>query len=259
MDPLALNSNGSGAVVAVGPVLQNISYPLGSFEYMSRLQGRFVAGGYTLDNDLYLFNYDWRLGITENAAKLSKKISDVIRYTGALKVNIVAHSFGGLIAKKYILDTGASQKIDKAIFVGVPNLGTPQAAKTLMFGDNFGFPLLNQDEIRNIAQNMPSIYQALPSKEYFKHQPGYYDDITNIANPGILDYTRSKAMLVSLSKNSRLLDEAEALHDALDNFDYKTLGVDLYNIVGCGIFTVKTITKMFSGSAFSNKEVFEST
>ncbi|MEK7651612.1 MAG: hypothetical protein AAB351_00155, partial [Patescibacteria group bacterium] len=254
MDPLALNSNGSGPIIAIGPVLQNISYPLGSFEYMSRLQGRFVAGGYTLDNDLYLFNYDWRLGITENAAKLSKKISDVIRYTGALKVNIVAHSFGGLIAKKYILDTGASQKIDKAIFVGVPNLGTPQAAKTLMFGDNFGFPLLNQDEIRNIAQNMPSIYQALPSKEYFKHQPGYYDDITNIANSGILDYTRSKAMLVSLSKNSRLLDEAEALHDVLDNFDYKTLGVDLYNIVGCGVFTVKTITKMFSGAPSLTKK-----
>lgn len=248
MDPLGLNTDGSGSAIAVGPVLQSINYPLGSFEYMTKLQDRFIAGGYAIDSDLYLFNYDWRLGIKENSVKLAQKIFDVLRNTGTFKVNVVAHSYGGLIAKKYIIDAGTEQKIDKAIFVGVPNLGAPQAAKTLMFGDNFGFPLLNQDEIRSLAQNMPSIYQVLPSKEYFKHQPGFYDDITNIANPGILDYDRSKAMLVSLNKNSRLLDEAEALHDALDNFDYKTLGVDPYNIVGCGTFTVKTITKMFSGS-----------
>jgi len=248
MDPLGLNADGSGPVIAVGPVLQDINYPLGSFDYVKKLQERFILGGYAVNSDLYLFNYDWRLGIKENSVKLAQKISDVLRNTGAFKVNVVAHSYGGLITKKYIFDTGAEQKIDKAVFVGVPNLGAPQAAKTLMFGDNFNFPLLNQDEIRSLAQNMPSIYQVLPSKEYFKHQTGFYDDITNIANPGILDYDRSKAMLVSLSKNSRLLDEAEALHDALDNFDYKTLGVDLYNIVGCGTFTVKTITKMFSGA-----------
>ncbi len=248
MDPLGFNANGSGSLIAIGPVIQSINHPLGSIDYVKKLQDRLVLGGYAVDSALFYFNYDWRLGITENSLKLAQKISEVLSQTGALKVNIVAHSFGGLVAKKYVLDTGAEQKIDKAVFVGVPNLGAAAAAKTLMFGDNFDFPLLNQDEIRSIAQNMPSIYEVLPSKEYFKHQPGFYDDITNISNPGILDYERSKAMLVSLGKNSRLLDEAEALHDALDNLDLKTFGVNPYNIVGCGTFTVKTITKMFSGA-----------
>jgi hypothetical protein len=54
-------------------------------------------------------------------------------------------------------------------------------------------------------------------------------------------------MLIDLGKNLRLLNQAELSHtDDLDNMDYSKLPYHVYNITGCGEFTLKTINKMYT-------------
>src|SRR3989338_8342229 len=78
----------------------------------------------------------------------------------------------GLLTKDYIKEFGENN-INKLIFVGTPHLGAPKAGKVLIEGDNFDIPWLDSKTIKKIAKNFPSIYELLPSPEYFNHAPGY--------------------------------------------------------------------------------------
>ena len=70
-------------------------------------------------------------------------------------------------------------------------MGSPDAAKTLLFGSDagmaFGFNFTSQQtEIKKIARNMTSVYQLLPSERYFSDVGRYFDDLTQ---PLVPDYS----------------------------------------------------------------------
>lgn len=250
MDTLRLDSLGRPMNISVAPgeVIDKINYILGNLHYTDLLRADLEATGYHQDKNLFLLGYDWRLSVTDLAMVLQQKIQKILQDTGASAVDVVAHSMGGLILKQYILNTKeTSARVGKAIFIGVPNLGTPDAAKTLLFGDNLGLPFLNSDKIQFLAQNMASIFQMLPTREYYAQSAGFYDDLTNASSKGILNYDQSKSFLLGLGKNKKLLEDAENLHSQLDNLDFSGTNITSYNIVGCGMFTIKTINKMYYG------------
>lgn len=67
------------------------------------------------------------------AALLGKKVKDMIKQYGVDKINIVAHSFGGLIVQAYLLDRGADFdkkngvfefEVDKVLYLQTPFYGT---------------------------------------------------------------------------------------------------------------------------------------
>ena len=88
-------------------------------------------------------------------------------------MTIITHSNGGLIAKALVQklkDTNNPlyEKIDKIIFIGVPQVGTPEAFISLLHGVNVGKGfIMSANRARNIALNMPTIYNLLPSQNYF--------------------------------------------------------------------------------------------
>ncbi|MCK9351201.1 MAG: hypothetical protein WCT49_00900 [Candidatus Paceibacterota bacterium] len=88
------------------------------------------------------------------------------------KVNIIGHSMGGLLAKKLLVDhADIANMTDTLILVDSPQLGTPQAVATILHGTNENIPssfgLFSDAETgRRVAQNMPSVYTLLPSREY---------------------------------------------------------------------------------------------
>ncbi|MFA6077299.1 MAG: right-handed parallel beta-helix repeat-containing protein [Candidatus Paceibacterota bacterium] len=247
MDPLAFNLAGtpSDTSVTVGQVIGN---PEGRFDYTEGLVSEFLSRGYSTDTEFFMYPYDWRADIANNAdVALKKKIEDI---AGGGKIDIIAHSQGGLLVKKFLLNHPEDNaKIRKIVFIGTPNLGAPKAAKVLLSGDTMGVQLgvfgLSPIEVKNISQNMPSVYELLPSREYFSHSSGYLGkEILHrtYTENVIYDYDTTKSTLLSKGLNSALINNAENFHsNALDNFSFAGTGIDVWNIVGCQTATVMQV------------------
>jgi pimeloyl-ACP methyl ester carboxylesterase len=249
LDQLMMDNSGSALyAVTVGDIVRIVQYGIGHFDYSAGLIDLLHQQGYAENTNLFVFPYDWR----RDPDQLEGAISTELDHIAALnpqssKIDIIAHSYGGLVLKDYISKT-EDPRIGKIIFVGVPQLGAPEAAQALIFGDDLGLPIINSQEIYKIAQNMPMIYDLLPSAEYYQHTPGFFDDLSNIQSPTMMSYDTAKEMLVDMGKNLGLLNEAELNHtSAKDNMDFSTLPYQIFSLVGCGVFTEKTIDKMYEG------------
>jgi hypothetical protein len=140
--------------------------------------------------------------------------------------------------KKYVMDNPTSHNINKAVFVGVPNLGAPKAIKVLLKGDGFGIPWLADGEMQKISQNLPVVYDLAPSRKYYLEQTSpvkvlkgglLVDSVTNLDFFQTVEYLKNQKHL-----NAQAIDNATNLHsNEFDTFDLRTAGVDLYSIVGC--------------------------
>ncbi len=151
--------------------------------------------------------------------------------TGASKVNIIAHSMGGLLAKDYINSYG-KDSIDKLIFVGTPHLGAPKSARVLLAGDNMGIPWLNSDRVKEVVHNSPASYELLPGNSYFNSFQGY---IQKSGSGDLLNYNDSKSFLLS-NLNSNIMGMADSFWAKnLENTDLS--GIGAYNIAGCSTGT----------------------
>jgi pimeloyl-ACP methyl ester carboxylesterase len=120
------------------------------------------------------FAYDWRLGCEENAARLSAYLTSVERSYGdpALKVDLVAHSMGGLIARYFILYGGenvlglsdprpnwaGAMRVRKLVMLGTPNAGSAEAVLALIHGRRVGLARMPPD----LLATMPSMFELMP-------------------------------------------------------------------------------------------------
>ncbi|OGE84530.1 MAG: hypothetical protein A3B23_01445 [Candidatus Colwellbacteria bacterium RIFCSPLOWO2_01_FULL_48_10] len=191
----------------------------------------FTNNGYTENENLFIMPYDWRLDIEDNLDLIIDTVSDAFDNSPTGKVDIVAHSTGGLLVKTYLLQQEDTSYIDKVIFVGVPQIGAPKTFKALNHGDNMDNPILNSARVKIITRNMPGVYQLLPSREYFNLTGGYVYDMRNGVD--LLSYDETNDFMVedeNDDRNEYLLDQADLFHQELDAY---TPNVDIYNIVGC--------------------------
>jgi pimeloyl-ACP methyl ester carboxylesterase len=77
------------------------------------------------DGALQVFPYDWRLSNFQTAKRLKRFIDE--RYPDpARKVDIVAHSMGGLAARIYVQEMGGDRRVDRLIMMGTPHRGSGQ-------------------------------------------------------------------------------------------------------------------------------------
>ncbi len=122
----------------------------------------------------YPFYYDWRLDNAHNAARLADFIDQIRQDFGDpdLKVDIIAHSMGGLIARYYIrygrtdvLDSNdfpvnmyGGERVRRVILLGTPNLGSVKILNAFIDGIQVGFRKIGTE----ILVTMPSMYQLLP-------------------------------------------------------------------------------------------------
>jgi hypothetical protein len=266
MDPLGLNPDFTpsdtgvvlGDVIRKETVLQNLAK---IFDYSFFLIKEFQLQGYEEDVDLFVFPYDWRYGVNDsNVNLLSQKISDIKSQTGSTKVDIIAHSTGGLLVKKYIVENVSNHYVGKAIFVGVPNTGAPAAIKNLLHGNTFGMFFLSASEMKKLSRNMPVAYDLAPSSQYFANAGSYMQVIDqvllksskkNLGFDEIIDRLKSRYDL-----NIQGIDNALALHTPeFDNYDLRTAGVDLYAIDGCKTGTIGKITELRSKTLFGGETI----
>jgi triacylglycerol esterase/lipase EstA (alpha/beta hydrolase family) len=63
----------------------------------------------------------------EHASELNQIVEDFKAETGAERINIVAHSKGGLDARVYLANNLSNKDIANLIMIGTPNAGSPLA------------------------------------------------------------------------------------------------------------------------------------
>ncbi len=123
-------------------------------------------------NDYFVYPYDWRLSFEDilSSGTLVQSLRILAEISKSGKVTIVAHSNGGLLTKALInkLAQDAPDLIDKVIFVGVPQLGTPQTVGVLLHGYDPGVPdiVVSEERARDFAKNAPMSYQLLPHGDW---------------------------------------------------------------------------------------------
>ena len=122
----------------------------------------------------YIFPYDWRQDNVVSARKLDALIEQIRRDYGdsQLKVDVVAHSMGGLILRYYlqygtedVLDGNdfpanfaGANKVRTAVLLGTPNLGSVSALQSFLRGHRIGLQRIPTE----VLATMPSIYELLP-------------------------------------------------------------------------------------------------
>lgn len=122
----------------------------------------------------YVFTYDWRQDNVQTVRKLSRFIEQIRLDYGdpELKVDLVAHSMGGLISR-YFLRYGVEDTLDdndfdvnldgarwvrRIILLGTPNLGSVGALHTFIDGVKIGARTIPTETVAT----MPSAYQLFP-------------------------------------------------------------------------------------------------
>lgn len=237
-DNLMLNSEGNSTVPTVnfGNVIED-AY-LANVQVVNTFKGLddgLVVEGYVLGSSLFFFPYDWRLNLDNTRTLLKQKIDEVKAQTGADRVNIIAHSMGGLLVKDYLKEFG-KDSIDKLIFVGTPHLGAPKAGKILFAGDNFDIPWLTPDRIKEVAVNSPAVYELLPNQTYFSNFGGYIKPYKFLSNTVPYNYFETKNYLLEQNLNSGVFTQAENFF-AENLQEINLSGIAAYNIAGCKVNT----------------------
>ncbi len=265
LNDLSLNLDGSensSFPMTVGDIIRHTMVGFIDNHVFDGMISTLELGGYMEGTDLFVFPYDWRKDNSESALLLKNKIEQVLAQTGKTKVDIIAHSMGGLVAKKYIADNGANS-IDQLIFLGTPHLGAPKAFKALMYGDDMGGNLfgkihfLNPNRVKIISQNMPATYQLLPSRKYVDTNGNKYvtDLVTQYLsgsgnNNYLLNYDDTNTFMINQGRNSSMIPLADNFHGSIDSLDLS--GVNTYNFAGCGRETIGKITATKEKSTTSN-------
>ncbi len=133
--------------------------------------------GYIENKSLFTFPYEWRDSNVTNANLLKNKIDEVKQLcTEAVmadidcnKVDVVAHSMGGLVAREYIQSGQYQNDIDQIIFLGVPHKGSPKAYNIWEAGE---FPPGTIDSLIKLKFSIEATKNFYPSLfDYIRNRP----------------------------------------------------------------------------------------
>jgi triacylglycerol lipase len=87
------------------------------------MRARFLADGWQ-EFELYAYTYSFVASNATTAAEIRDQVDDIMRTTGATKVDIIAHSMGSISSRYYLRNLGGDAKIDAWVSLAGPNHGT---------------------------------------------------------------------------------------------------------------------------------------
>ncbi len=86
----------------------------------------FEDAGYTKNEDLFVYTYDWRKKLNELGIDLNNYLNNLVN-SGKVKddekINVIGHSYGGLVGRSYLHQFG-SDTASKLITLGSPHEGS---------------------------------------------------------------------------------------------------------------------------------------
>lgn len=122
----------------------------------------------------YIFAYDWRLDNVESVRGLSRLIEQIRQDHGDpdMKVDIIAHSMGGMIARYYLrygtedvtedndfpVNYHGAQRVRRIVILGTPNMGSVKSLQAFISGRQIGLRTIPPE----VMMTFPSFYQLFP-------------------------------------------------------------------------------------------------
>ena len=125
------------------------------------------------DRPVYLFSYDWRKSNIDSAEKLAAFI-DSITDGGKVKVDLIAHSMGGIVSSHYLREH--DDRVDKYLSFGSPYEGAPSAFNTLssksLVGGFLDVVIEKLVGIKpDVASSFTSMVELLPTQRMLEKYP----------------------------------------------------------------------------------------
>ncbi len=112
--------------------------------------------------NVYCFNYDWRLDVRENAAKLKGLVDTIKKDRGVKKVSLVGVSLGGAILSSYIDAYKTQNDIARYVFVNPAIMGV-DVARLLKFDITF-----NKKTVMKYIKHMATAFDGGSYETVFK-------------------------------------------------------------------------------------------
>ncbi|UCF09924.1 MAG: alpha/beta fold hydrolase [Candidatus Bipolaricaulota bacterium] len=232
---------------------------LRELSYYGGLIASLQTGGYVADRDLFAFPYDWRRDLLETRDLLAERVEEILAQTGAAKIDIVAHSMGGLLARAYV-NSVPDPPIGKLVMMGTPSHGAPDAFVSLHSALGQGRFLLGDETAQDLSSNWPSVFQLLPSPEYFVLYEHIFVDEFGPQREGPLTASTGQgtwALTFLENEDSSIADvnmlllsdaahSARAFHERIGRS--LTFGGELVLIAGSGGDTTGSILKTDAGA-----------
>lgn len=124
--------------------------------------------GYVENQDFFIAYYDWRKSNADSANNYLKKVIETAKTSASTsKVNLVAHSMGGLVARSYIQGNDYANDVDNLIMIATPNKGSSDVYDAWEGGhipnnwDNKYLMKVYLEYITDIKKDTSSYYQTI--------------------------------------------------------------------------------------------------
>lgn len=137
-------------IVFLGPLKQDVYGPV--IRHLETI-------GYRDGRDLFLFDYDWRRSAFDNARTLDAFIREK---AGGRRVDILAHSMGGLVARIYTMKYGG-ERVARLMSAGTPFLGAAKVYQTVEKGwGPLNVAMGGLAGFRRTMLSFPSVFELMP-------------------------------------------------------------------------------------------------
>ncbi len=166
-----------------------------------------INPAYAIDCTIFPVPYDWRMSADDAVQRYLIPAIDFAKQTaGSAKVDIIAHSMGGLLARAYVQsDMYANRNdVDRLALVGTPNLGSAKAYLMWQGGDPLAADRIAGDPIHFYTETSQRLFWRMmgrsPSFDSAQvgQTPSFYQDMAYLYHtkvPSVLQLEPTWAVL----------------------------------------------------------------
>ena len=212
-----------------------------------------TEAGYVEGENLFVFPFDWRKDVeNQGKNKLMAKINEVRNAAGTSRVDILAHSQGGLVTLAALRDPDSIGKVRKVVTLGTPLLGSTNTLGILeyklgcfgakeIFGNDC---IIDPNTTQQIMKYMPGAYQLLPSRKFDEAVGAPLVVDLDSEEDGEKFYDEwTQEVAASSNVDAGLLTKAGEFHKRYDVMAWADPSVELVRVAGTGLSTPTSISK----------------